>query len=111
MRIDMAAILYLAACVFGGTLITREILDRGPAKGIGKNYIWTALAFSFGTGVLLTTWVLYFSAYLLHAGAGLSNPLLPANIIVFGILTGYIKSRIGYVGCAHVEFRFFLFQV
>ena len=82
----MAAILYLAACVFGGTLITREILDRGPAKGIGKNYIWTALAFSFGTGVLLTTWVLYFSAYLLHAGAGLSNPLLPANIIVFGIL-------------------------
>ena len=78
----MLSFLYLIIATAVGWLITGIfITPSGDAK---LNLIWVRLASSFGVGVLILTWPLYLTAYILHVVWANASPLGPANAIVLG---------------------------
>ena len=91
----MAAIVYLAAAFLSGKLLIEAIMGENTKPYGRQNRIWVLTASSFGVGVLIVTWILYVTAYLLHVKANVKQPLLPANIIV--ILIALICAAISII--------------
>ena len=77
----MAAVLFLAVSFLNGEVLSGIILDKKQKEG-SSGPLWVCTAVSFGIGVMLTTWLLYFLAFLFHEAMGIENPLLPANFII-----------------------------
>ena len=74
----MAAVLYLAVSFLNGEALAGLILEKKQKN----SDFWLKVCMSFGAGTLLTTWVLYFLAFLFHEGLHITQPLLQANIII-----------------------------
>ncbi len=82
----MAAILYLALCCLAGYLLQDVLLNPEACRKHRMNRIWTTAAVSFGAGILVCSWALYFLAFLLHVQGKAENPLLPANVILMALI-------------------------
>lgn len=81
----MAAVLYLVICCLAGSLLQDVLLNPEACRKYRMNRIWVSAAVSFGTGVLVCTWALYFIAFLLHVQGKAKNPLLPANVVLMAM--------------------------
>lgn len=85
----MFGVLYLIICILVGREITERFLLRRVRETTG-NRIWILLPMSFGSGILLLTWMTYILAYLNAVIGKARYPLFAANIIVIGAGLGFL---------------------
>ena len=82
----MAAIIYVLAALLAGLELTGILFDENTARGGAVNALWLRLCAGFGCGILLTTWGLYLTAWIIHVQGGVEQPLLYANILVLTVI-------------------------
>ena len=82
----MAAIAYVLAALLVGLELTGILFDENTARGGAVNALWLRLCAGFGCGILLTTWGLYLTAWIIHVQGRVEQPLLYANILVLTVI-------------------------
>lgn len=93
----MLALLYLVLCVLVGREITEHFLLRRVRETAGNGF-WILFPMSFGSGVLILTWILYAAAYCSEKILKTENALLYGNVIVMAAAFlyccfGYLKRK------------------
>ncbi len=82
----MLALVYLILAWLAGDRIAGLLAGgSGSAAPPGKSW-WLRLSSGFGTGILIVTWMVYFSAWSLSVFTHTQTPLKTANLAVLGLV-------------------------
>ena len=83
----MPGIIFIILALFAGNRISRALLPQDETDPSAA--FWSCLAASFGTGILVLTWTVYFLSWFFYTMAGIRQPLLPANVLVLAVVAGW----------------------